>query len=160
MYLRKTIIRLVALLLVCTLLTGGALALTAQDFSDVPADAWYYEDLDRLVRAGSINGVGEGRFAPDAPLTMAELLKLLGCLLWPGEAAEPGENRLRLTLTNNLRNLLGPHHLGEEPEYTKPGSFQKEPSFWNPEPVWDARYCLVDFGLYGETPSYPKDAIV
>lgn len=91
MYLRKSIIRLVALLLVCTLLTGGALALTAEDFSDVPADAWYYEDLDRLVRAGSINGVGEGRFAPDDPLTMAELLKLLGCLLWPGEAAEPGE---------------------------------------------------------------------
>ena len=76
------------------------------------------------------------------------------------EAAEPGENRLRLTLTNNLRNLLGPHHLGEEPEYTKPGSFQKEPSFWNPEPVWDARYCLVDFGLYGEEQSYTDDAIV
>ena len=91
MHLRKTIIRLVALLLVCTLLSGGALALTAEDFSDVPADAWYYEDLDRLVTAGSINGVGEGRFAPDDPLTMAELLKLLSCLLWPGEAAAPAE---------------------------------------------------------------------
>lgn len=59
-----------------------------------------------------------------------------------------GENRLRLTLTNNLRNLLGPHHLGEEPEYTRPGSFQKERSFWNPEPVWDERYCFADTGLY------------
>lgn len=48
-----------------------------------------------------------------------------------------GENRLRLTLTNNLRNLLGPHHLGEEPEYTRSESFQKERSFRNPNPVWD-----------------------
>lgn len=69
------------------------------------------------------------------------------------EAARRGENRLRLTLTNNLRNLLGPHHLGEEPEYTKPGSFQKERSFWNPEPVWDERYCFVETGLYGEEES-------
>ena len=96
MHLRKTIIRLVALLLVCAFLSGGALALTAEDFSDVPADAWYYEDLDRLVTAGSINGVGEGRFAPDDPLTMAELLKLLSCLLWPGEAAAPAEGKAGL----------------------------------------------------------------
>ena len=59
-----------------------------------------------------------------------------------------GENRLRLTLTNNLRNLLGPHHLGEEPEYTRSESFQKERSFRNPNPVWDERYCFVDTGLY------------
>ena len=80
----------------------------------------------------------------------------LGVRMWEptefdlGAYLRDGENRLRLTLTNNLRNLLGPHHLGEEPEYTRPGSFQKERSFWNPEPVWDARYCLVDTGLYSK----------
>ena len=58
-----------------------------------------------------------------------------------------GRNVLRLTLTNNLRNLLGPHHCGEDPMYTKPGTFQKDRSFWNLEPIYDDRYCFVKFGL-------------
>ena len=58
-----------------------------------------------------------------------------------------GENILRLTLTNNLRNLLGPHHCGEDPMYTKPGTFQKDKSFWNLDPVYDERYCFAKFGL-------------
>ena len=58
-----------------------------------------------------------------------------------------GKNVLRLTLTNNLRNLLGPHHCGEDPIYVKPGTFQKDVSFWNLEPVFDEKYCFVKFGL-------------
>lgn len=60
-----------------------------------------------------------------------------------------GVNKIELTLTNNLRNLLGPHHYGEEPAYTRPGTFQKDISFWNTAPVWDERYCFVEFGLEG-----------
>ena len=59
-----------------------------------------------------------------------------------------GKNVLRLTLTNNLRNLLGPHHCGEDPMYTKPGTFQKDVSFWNLEPIYDDRYCFVKFGIF------------
>ena len=58
-----------------------------------------------------------------------------------------GTNKIELTLTNNLRNLLGPHHCGEEPLYTRPGTFHKDVSFWNDSPVWDERYCFVEFGL-------------
>lgn len=58
-----------------------------------------------------------------------------------------GRNRITLTLTNNLRNLLGPHHCGEEPIYTRPGSFQKDKSFWNLDPVWDENYCFAEIGL-------------
>lgn len=77
----------------------------------------------------------------------------LGSLMWEPLSVEltehlrVGRNCLRLTLTNNLRNLLGPHHCGEEPEYTRPGSFQKDSSFWLREPVWDERYCFTEFGL-------------
>ena len=58
-----------------------------------------------------------------------------------------GKNTLRLTLTNNLRNLLGPHHCGEDPMYVKPGTFQKDVSFWNLEPIFDEKYCFAKFGL-------------
>ncbi len=58
-----------------------------------------------------------------------------------------GKNILRLSLTNNLRNLLGPHHCGEDPMYTKPGTFQKDYSFWNLEPIYNEKYCFVKFGL-------------
>lgn len=81
----------VALVLAGVMLCSGALAVSVSDFTDVPADAWYYADLERLVQAGSIQGVGDGRFEPESPLTMAQLLKLLGCLLWPGEAKAPAE---------------------------------------------------------------------
>lgn len=77
----------------------------------------------------------------------------LGKLMWEPLSMEltphltEGRNRITLTLTNNLRNLLGPHHCGEEPIYTRPGSFQKDKSFWNLDPVWDENYCFAEIGL-------------
>ncbi|MDD6485255.1 MAG: hypothetical protein PUF72_11920 [Clostridiales bacterium] len=59
-------------------------------------------------------------------------------------------NRLTVTLTNNLRNMLGPHHLAEGESYSVfPGSFYKEPCIWAPEPLeWDDNWCFVEFGLF------------
>ena len=64
-----------------------------------------------------------------------------------GEFLNDGENIIEISLTNNLRNLLGPLHSGEELLWFRPGAFQKEPSFWNREPVWYDNYCFVEFGL-------------
>ena len=61
-----------------------------------------------------------------------------------------GENDIVITLTNNLRNLLGPHHLDEGESYkVGPGSFFKEKCIWleNGNCVWDEGYCLVKFGV-------------
>ena len=66
---------------------------------------------------------------------------------------QAGENEIEITLVNNLRNLLGPHHLKEgETYYASPGSFYKEPCIWNsnPEPAWDDNYCFVESGLITE----------
>ena len=74
-------------------------------------------------------------------------------ILWAPYEAElgnflvDGENEIEITLTNNLRNLLGPLHSGEELLWFRPGAFQKEPSFWNKEPVWFDNYCFVEVGL-------------
>lgn len=49
----------------------------ASPFSDVPADAWYAQDVADLREMGIINGDPDGRFRPDDPLTRAEAARLL-----------------------------------------------------------------------------------
>lgn len=62
-----------------------------------------------------------------------------------------GITDIKITLINNLRNLLGPHHLEKGECYgVGPGSFYKESCVWNPwtkEEDWNKGYCLVRFGL-------------
>lgn len=41
------------------------------------AGAWYAEAVRWAVGAGVTNGVGEGRFAPDAPCTRAQIVTFL-----------------------------------------------------------------------------------
>ncbi len=60
-----------------------------------------------------------------------------------------GETKVKVTIINNLRNLLGPHHLKEgESHFVVRTHFYKEPCVFikNPEP-WDDRYCFVETGL-------------
>lgn len=63
-----------------------------------------------------------------------------------------GENTIELTLVNNLRNLLGPHHLEEGESYrVRPSSFFKGKTFWcwNPDLVndWNDGYSFVETSL-------------
>lgn len=61
-----------------------------------------------------------------------------------------GKAVLRLTLTNNLRNMLGPHHLEEgETYFAGPHSFYKETCVWNLQAhkAWDEGYCFVETTL-------------
>ncbi len=75
--------------------------------------------------------------------------------LWNGDLidltgwAEPGENDIELTLTNNLRNLLGPHHLEMGECYAvRPGNFFKEQCVWNKlGNQWNEGYCFVRVGV-------------
>lgn len=66
------------------------------------------------------------------------------------KGVKQGKQKIKLTLINNLRNLLGPHHLKEGESYAVgPEKFFKEPCVWNrnPEPGWDDDYCFVKMGL-------------
>lgn len=62
-----------------------------------------------------------------------------------------GRTKARLTIYNNLRNLLGPHHqtVGED-YYVGPWCFYQEKCIWCPEPNWNAGYCFVETGLCEE----------
>ena len=64
-----------------------------------------------------------------------------------------GDNCVRLTLVNNLRNLLGPHHhTNGELWAVGPGHFYREPCIWNGYRAvgYTDRYCLVHMSLYDE----------
>jgi len=54
-------------------------------FSDVPLGSWYRQDVNRLVKAGAINGVTPTVFAPDEPMTVAQYLKVLLASMYQDE---------------------------------------------------------------------------
>ena len=61
-----------------------------------------------------------------------------------------GTVKVKLTLINNLRNLLGPHHLIEGESYgVGPDRFFKEKCVWNkdPEKDWCDDYCFVEMSI-------------
>lgn len=82
-----------------------------------------------------------------------------GTLLWRPYALDlsphlhAGDNVIRLTLVNNLRNLLGPHHhTGGELLAVGPGHFYKEPCIWTGygKVGYTEKYCFVQTSLYNE----------
>lgn len=61
-----------------------------------------------------------------------------------------GDNEVRITVTTNLRNLFGPHHIPAGELYkVLPLHFCKYPCIWNRniETPWNDNYCLVEFGI-------------
>ena len=61
-----------------------------------------------------------------------------------------GKNIITLEIVNNLRNLMGPHHLADGESYTVgPGAFYKEPCVWNknPQSTWDDDYVFVEVSV-------------
>lgn len=63
---------------------------------------------------------------------------------------ERGRCRIKIMLINNLRNLLGPHHLNEgECHNVNPSSFYKEDCVWRKETGddWNDDYCFVETGI-------------
>ncbi|MDD4689483.1 MAG: hypothetical protein PHE51_07025 [Eubacteriales bacterium] len=61
-----------------------------------------------------------------------------------------GENEIEITIINNLRNLMGPHHLDVGECYqVGPASFYKNNPIWKgwPPAVWNEDYCFVETGI-------------
>lgn len=76
-----------------------------------------------------------------------------GALLWEPyeldlrEYLKAGENEIELTIVNNLRNMMGPHHhVDGECIHPGPVSFRTLPSVWTnmKELPWNKDYCFVE----------------
>lgn len=74
--------RLVALVLVVTLMIGGAMSASAAKsfayFRDVERSDWFYADVMQMVRCGYFQGMGNGNYQPDASVTRAMFVTVLG----------------------------------------------------------------------------------
>ena len=74
----------------------------------------------------------------------------------PETVLHAGENTLQITLTNSLRNMLGPFHKEEGESFgVGPGSFYKDPGVFCPNGAadWNGDYCILRFGAeMGEAP--------
>lgn len=73
---RRILSILLTLCLLAGLLPFGTLAVQ-EDFSDVPAAAWYAADVDYAVEHGLMVGVGDGKFDPNGTTTRAMLVTIL-----------------------------------------------------------------------------------
>ena len=62
----------------------------APTFSDTPVMMWYTAAVEALASGGLVNGVGEGRFAPDQTLSVSEFAQILARA--SGMAVGAGEN--------------------------------------------------------------------
>ncbi|WP_081671759.1 endo-beta-N-acetylglucosaminidase [Paenibacillus antibioticophila] len=63
-----------------TTLVAKALHLKEQSelkFNDVPSDAWYKDDLAKLVKLGLVSGRSADRFEPDAEISRQEIVTIL-----------------------------------------------------------------------------------
>ena len=80
-----------------------------------------------------------------------------GKLLWQpysldiAHLCREGDNHIEVTVTGNLRNLLGPFHLKEGESYAvSPQSFFHNSPVWRHgiNPQWTDTYCFVEYGLF------------
>lgn len=67
---------------VCAMLAQALGIYTSGDdrFTDVTPHSWYAGAITAMAQKGFVNGVGDGRFAPDATMTCEEFLTILGRL--------------------------------------------------------------------------------
>lgn len=94
---REKVLTLALALILC-LSCALPVSAAGSKFSDVPDGAWYAEAVNAMADGGVLQGKGNGRFDPDAPVTLAELSAIM-CRLkgqevmalgghWAGSAME------------------------------------------------------------------------
>lgn len=61
----------------------------SEAYSDLNTDQWYHEYTDYVIRHGLMEGMGDGKFAPDGKLTRGMLVTTLYRLAGEPEVTEP-----------------------------------------------------------------------
>lgn len=111
-----------AALVISTLVTPGMGAQPGQtmNFSDVPADAWYYSNVKDLYEAGIIDGLSSDIFGGADTVTWGQTFKLITLAIGCAEPTPvPGERwdhpYVQLALDNRLVYSFDERHLDESP---------------------------------------------
>lgn len=75
-------------------------------FVDVPADHWAYGAVSSLVKAGIIDGMGDGTFQGDKPMTRYEMAQIVGKLMVHTDKANAEQKALIDKLAAEFSNEL------------------------------------------------------
>ena len=78
---RSEAAKIIAYLLIGNAAQADALSTSNDPFTDVPASHWAAGYIAYCANAGIINGMGDGTFAPDSPVTGLQFAKMLLCAL-------------------------------------------------------------------------------
>ncbi|MGN8968689.1 S-layer homology domain-containing protein [Intestinimonas sp. HCP28S3_D6] len=79
---KKRILCTALSLCLCLGLSAPALA-AGPTFTDVPANHWAYDYVERAAENGWVNGIGNGQFAPEKKITYAEMSVMLMRAFYP-----------------------------------------------------------------------------
>ncbi len=84
---RKTVNHLIAMVLIVVLLALGLPihGFAASSFSDVVIGHWAYSNVEYCYGQGIVEGVGDGKFDPDATLTRAQFITMMGRATYESE---------------------------------------------------------------------------
>ena len=86
--------RIVSLLITVAMMLTLALPMTVSAaFSDVPASHHYYDAITNLSSEGILDGMGDGTFAPESPVTRAQFTKIICYALSVGNLTYSEEER-------------------------------------------------------------------
>lgn len=78
---RSEAAKIIAYLLIGNAAQADRLSTTVDPFTDVPASHWAAGYIAYCVQAGIINGMGDGTFQPDSPVTGLQFAKMLLCAI-------------------------------------------------------------------------------
>ena len=161
--------RVVALLLAMAIAIGVTLPVAAlgadaadvsnhQRFTDVPSDAWYAEAVNAMADAGVVNGVGDGKFEPNRPMTAGELAKVLWNLTY-GDICDATELLMYGTYgglqsdiaaydpATNRHTAVNPNYSG--PRFESVGKIVSDNGGWMPMiqlTTWDGPVSAAVYG--------------
>ena len=76
-----------AFMLTLVLCLGLAVPASAAGFSDVPADHWSYEQINRCVQDGIVSGYSDGTFKPGNPVSYGAFSIMLARAFYASELA-------------------------------------------------------------------------
>lgn len=140
--------KLISFLLALLVCTATAFA-AAPSFTDVPANYWAYNYIEQAAENGWVNGVGNGKYAPEDKVTGAEFVTMVSRVFYQHTMQDP---KAAVVLVRMNIRVNDPS--AEEPSI--PGSTTPEQPTTEPEePTTEPETPSANYGPVGTMSDTP-----
>jgi hypothetical protein len=118
---KKLLITLLVFLFMLSITTGALAAFSGNSFNDVPASHWAYDALNKLVKAGIVNGDGNGTFNGNRVMSRYEIAVVVANAMTKADKADAENKALLNKLASEFASELnGLNVQAEKLEKTAP----------------------------------------